>query len=129
MFPTVRARERGRFLFFFTISALLSLGQTIGISCSEALYLARVGPSGLPWAITFRSGTLPFKVLVDRGFVDLDATATMLMHPTQIYSSMNGFILAFVTATYFYRRSHVGDVFALSLILYPINPIFTTDRF
>jgi phosphatidylglycerol:prolipoprotein diacylglycerol transferase len=75
----------------------------------------------LPWAITFPNGSVPFGVMAYRGFIDPAAAATMPVHPTQIYSSINAFILAFVTATYFYRRRHVGDVFALALILYPIT--------
>lgn len=78
-------------------------------------------PSSLPWAITFPHGSVPFEVLAHRGFVDPAAAATMPIHPTQIYSSINGFILALLTSTYFYRRRHVGDVFALSLIIYPIT--------
>lgn len=78
-------------------------------------------PSSLPWAITFPHGSVPFNVLAQRGFVDPDALATMPMHPTQIYSSLNGFILAFVTAIYFRHRRHVGDVLALALILYPLT--------
>lgn len=49
LFPAVRPDERERFLFFFKLSALLSLAQTLGLAGSEALFLARVGPSELPF--------------------------------------------------------------------------------
>lgn len=75
----------------------------------------------LPWAITFPQGSVPFDVLTGRGFLDPAATATMPLHPTQIYSSINAFVLAFVTGTYFHYRRHHGDVFALALMLYPIT--------
>lgn len=78
-------------------------------------------PCSLPWAITFPHGSVPFDVLAYRGFIDPAAAATMPVHPTQIYSAINGFLLAFVTGTFFYRRRHVGDVFALGLILYPLT--------
>ncbi|MBW2390907.1 MAG: hypothetical protein JRG89_21100, partial [Deltaproteobacteria bacterium] len=48
LMPSVRPPERDRFLFFFQLSALLSLAQTLGLAGSEALFLERVGPSALP---------------------------------------------------------------------------------
>ncbi|MFG0331974.1 MAG: prolipoprotein diacylglyceryl transferase [Maioricimonas sp. JB049] len=75
----------------------------------------------LPWGITFPAGSVPFNSLAERGFLDPQAFATYPVHPTQIYSAINGFVLAFVTAMYFPRRRHDGDVFALACILYPIS--------
>ena len=48
LMPSVRATERDRFLFFFQLSALLPLAQTLGLAGSEALFLERVGPADLP---------------------------------------------------------------------------------
>lgn len=75
----------------------------------------------LPWAISFPAGSTTFEILVQRGFVDPAAAGTIPLHPTQIYSSLNAFILALVTAIYFWHRRRAGDVFALGLILYPIT--------
>ncbi|MEW4528120.1 prolipoprotein diacylglyceryl transferase [Maioricimonas sp. JC845] len=75
----------------------------------------------LPWGISFPAGSVPFDSLALRGFVDPESAATYPLHPTQIYSALNGFVLAFVTAKYFPRRRHDGDVFALACILYPIT--------
>ncbi|REJ86899.1 MAG: prolipoprotein diacylglyceryl transferase [Planctomycetota bacterium] len=75
----------------------------------------------LPWAMTFPQGSVPFGVLADRGFIDPEAAATMPLHPTQIYSSLNGFVLATVTALYYPRRRHDGDLLALGCILYPMT--------
>lgn len=75
----------------------------------------------MPWAITFPHGSVTFNILVERGFVDPDAAATIPLHPTQIYSSINGFVLALVTGTFYWYRRYAGDVFALSCILYPIT--------
>ncbi len=55
LFPTVRNAERERFLFFFSLSALISCGQTLGLSGSEALYLVHIGPDRLPQAFTLAS--------------------------------------------------------------------------
>ena len=78
----------------------------------------------LPWlAIRFPPESLTFQILVDRGFVAPDAAATIPLHPTQIYSSINGFVLAIVTGTFFWYRRYPGDVFALACILYPVTRI------
>jgi len=75
----------------------------------------------LPWGITFPAGTVTYNILVERGFVDPTALATMPLHPTQIYSSLDGFLLALVTAIYYWYRKHPGDVLALGCILYSIT--------
>jgi phosphatidylglycerol:prolipoprotein diacylglycerol transferase len=71
----------------------------------------------LPWGIAFPQGSVPFQVLADRGFVDPAAAATMPLHPTQIYSSIDGFILAAATALYLRAPHRPGDVLALGCIL------------
>lgn len=77
----------------------------------------------LPWGIEFSQGSTTFNILAMRGFVDPHAAHTMPLHPTQIYSSLNGFILAFATAQYFWYRRFAGDVFALGCLLYPMTRI------
>ena len=44
----VRPTERGRVLFFLSVSTLLTVGQTLGLASSEALFLARYGVENLP---------------------------------------------------------------------------------
>jgi Cyclic nucleotide-binding domain/HEAT repeats len=51
LFPAVRPAERGRFLFFFGLLALVTLAQTVGLVGAEALFLARLGSRQLPLAI------------------------------------------------------------------------------
>ncbi|MAG92519.1 MAG: prolipoprotein diacylglyceryl transferase [Planctomycetaceae bacterium] len=75
----------------------------------------------LPWAITFPKGSVPYSVLVNRGFLDPAALASLPLHPTQIYSSINALILAVLTAIYFRYRPRNGAVVALALVLYPIT--------
>ena len=55
LLPAVRPRERGRFLFFASLSALIVLAQTLGLTGSEALFLAEVGPKSLPTAFILAS--------------------------------------------------------------------------
>ena len=48
--PAVRRGERSRALFFIGLMTLLSAAQTLGLAGSEALLLARLGPTRLPEA-------------------------------------------------------------------------------
>ena len=75
----------------------------------------------LPWAIQFPPNSVPFNVLVNRGFLDPQATASLSLHPTQIYSSINALILAAITAAYFRCRPRNGTVLAVGFIAYPIS--------
>lgn len=75
----------------------------------------------LPWGIQFPAGSVPFDVLVSRGFLTPDVMATFPLHPTQIYSSIDGFLLALVTAIFYWYRKHPGDVLALGCMLYSIT--------
>ena len=52
LLPMVRRHERERFRFFFSLSALLSLAQTLGLAGSEALYLTQIGVASLPFTDT-----------------------------------------------------------------------------
>ena len=77
----------------------------------------------LPWAVTFPHGSVPFAALVARGFLSPDAAASLPLHPTQLYSVMNAFVLAFLTAMCFRHRRCDGAVLALALIVYPFTRI------
>lgn len=77
----------------------------------------------LPWAVQFPAKSVTWSVLVQRGFLDPDAPATMLLHPTQLYSSLNGLILAALTAAYYRYRAGDGSVVALAMMTYPVSRI------
>ncbi len=75
----------------------------------------------LPWAVRFPRGSATFDALVEKKLLDPDALWTQALHPTQIYSALDGFILAALTAWYFSRRRRNGEVFAIGLTMYPIT--------
>jgi HEAT repeat protein len=69
--PGVRRTERDRFLFFFLLAALLSLGEVLGLAGSEALFLTRLGSEKLPEAFILASlttlvGSLLYAAVVGR---------------------------------------------------------------
>jgi phosphatidylglycerol:prolipoprotein diacylglycerol transferase len=75
----------------------------------------------LPWAITFPKGSVTWEAMVQRGLLDPASPATFPLHPTQIYSSIDAFLLAWVTAAFYPRRRHDGETLALGCILYAIT--------
>jgi phosphatidylglycerol:prolipoprotein diacylglycerol transferase len=75
----------------------------------------------LPWAVTFPQGSLPWNAMVFRGVLTEDALATMPLHPTQVYSAINGLVLAAVTAVYYRYRRGDGGVIGAALMLYAVT--------
>jgi phosphatidylglycerol---prolipoprotein diacylglyceryl transferase len=73
----------------------------------------------LPWGIVFPHNSVPFSVLVQRGFLSPDASATPPLHPTQIYSALDGFLTAGLALWYTRYRRVPGDVFGLALLIAP----------
>jgi phosphatidylglycerol:prolipoprotein diacylglycerol transferase len=59
--------------------------------------------------------------LVLRGFLSPESLSSMPIHPSQIYSSINALVLAFLTTTYFRYRSRDGAVLAMGMLTYPIT--------
>jgi phosphatidylglycerol---prolipoprotein diacylglyceryl transferase len=75
----------------------------------------------LPWGIRFPNGSVTFNILRERGFVAPEAPFTMPLHPTQIYSSIDGFLIAAVTWVLFYERRWKGEVFGWGCVIYSIT--------
>ena len=65
LLPDVRPAERSRFGFFASLFGLVSLACTLGLAAVEALFLARVGPSGLPLVFLLAA---PITVLGSLGY-------------------------------------------------------------
>ena len=77
--------------------------------------------TSLPWGIQFPPNSAPFAALVHQHVLETTAACTPPLHPTQIYSSIDGFMIAAITSWYFWRRRRNGEVLALALIIYPIT--------
>ncbi|MBM80973.1 MAG: prolipoprotein diacylglyceryl transferase [Planctomycetaceae bacterium] len=79
------------------------------------------GACELPWAVTFPEGSVPYTVQLQRGLIEAGAAGSLRVHPTQIYSSINAFVIAGICTYYWKHRSHTGSVVGLALILYAIT--------
>jgi phosphatidylglycerol---prolipoprotein diacylglyceryl transferase len=106
---------------FDVLAASLLLGEAFGrIGCF--LYGCCYGRAcELPWAVRFPPDSLTFEKLLLNGTIAENAEATIPLHPTQLYSSFMGFVLAGIVAWYFHRHSYRGAAMTLAWVLYPIS--------
>lgn len=75
----------------------------------------------LPWGLEFPPESGPYVTLVMRGFLEPDAPSTPPLHPTQIYSAIDGFLIAALTLWYSPYRRVPGDVLCLGVMLSSIT--------
>ncbi len=78
----------------------------------------------LPWAVEFPVDSVPFKAQLQRGFLPDDAAASLPIHPTQLYSVIDGVLLCLLTLAYYPIRARDGSVVTLALLTYPVTRFF-----
>lgn len=78
----------------------------------------------LPWAVEFPADSIPFKAQVQRGFLSSDAAVSLPLHPTQLYSVIDGVLLCLLTLAYYPIRARDGSVVTLALLTYPVTRFF-----
>jgi phosphatidylglycerol---prolipoprotein diacylglyceryl transferase len=110
---------------------LLALGDVIIPSLFLGMAFGRIGcflngccygdRCDLPWGVQFPMGSVPDMAMVARGLVGADQDLTLRLHPTQLYSSLDGFFLFLLTHAYFPFRPRNGAVIALGALTYPIT--------
>jgi len=71
----------------------------------------------LPWAVHFPPGSPPFVDQVHDGIISSLATYSAGVHPAQLYSAFNAFLIAAVLLAYFTIPHIPGRAFAWMLIL------------
>jgi phosphatidylglycerol:prolipoprotein diacylglycerol transferase len=109
----------------------LALGDIAITSVFVGLMFGRLGcflhgccygdTCNLPWGVSFPQGSVPFESLVGRGLQSGDQPRSLLLHPSQLYDSLNGVLLALLTYYYYPFRRRTGEVMAIGWMLYPIN--------
>ena len=75
-------------------------------------------PCNLPWAIQFPQGSVPWLDLVNRQLLDPATKFTMPLHPTQIYSSIDGFLLGAILWNLFPLRARNGQLLGMGCMMY-----------
>lgn len=75
----------------------------------------------LPWGVSFPPQSFPFNVLLSRGEILETAAGTIPLHPTQLYSSLDGFLIAALCWWYYPHRTRQGSVICLGLLVYSVT--------
>ena len=78
----------------------------------------------LPWAVQFPRDSPPFLAELARGQILPDATHSLPLHPTQLYSTIDGLILMALLLAYYPLRRRDGEVMGLLMVTYPITRFF-----
>ncbi len=75
-------------------------------------------PCNLPWAIQFPRGSVPWLDFVKQGLLLPADNFTMPLHPTQIYSSIDGFMITTILWNLYPLRTRNGQLLGIACIMY-----------
>jgi phosphatidylglycerol:prolipoprotein diacylglycerol transferase len=75
----------------------------------------------LPWAVTFPHDSSPWRDQVAHGLIGREALRSLPIHPTQLYSVIDGLILMTLLNAYYPLRKRDGEVMALLMVTYPVT--------
>lgn len=81
--------------------------------------------SGLPWAVAYPHGSIPFAHQVQQGLISPLADLSLPLHPNQLYLSLNGLFLFFLF-TFIWKRYRLapGVLFCLYWAVYSFTRFF-----
>lgn len=74
----------------------------------------------VPWGIRFPARSMAFGQHYERGLVDATATASLPVHPTQLYDSLAGLVLFAALVFVRHRKRYHGQVLIWWMLLYPL---------
>jgi phosphatidylglycerol:prolipoprotein diacylglycerol transferase len=75
----------------------------------------------LPWAVSFPKPSPPWERQHNLGLIPPEATHSLPLHPTQIYSAIDALVLLILLTCYYPLRRRDGEVMGLLMITYPIT--------
>ncbi len=78
-------------------------------------------PCDFPWAVRFPAESAPWWSEVNRGLISATDPTSLPLHPTQLYSAIDGLIICLLLNMYYSLRKRDGEVFALLMLTYPIT--------
>ena len=106
------------------IAPALALGIALGrVGCffNGCCYGDICDPREIPWAVTFPAKSTPFDDQVRLGELSATAERSRFVHPTQLYSSLDGLVLLGVLTAFYPLRTRDGQVMGLLMLGYPIT--------
>src|SRR5262249_20313649 len=75
----------------------------------------------LPWAVSFPEPSPPWQAHPAAPLIGTQAHWSLPVHPTQLYSVLDGLILTGLLLAYYPRRRRDGEVMALLMVTYPFT--------
>ena len=75
----------------------------------------------LPWAVAFPEPSPPWQAHQSAGLISEGARWSLPVHPTQLYSVIDGLVLTGLLLAYFPVRRRDGEVMALAMVTYPVT--------
>ena len=75
----------------------------------------------LPWGVSFPANSPPWAQQYHLGLIPPDARYSLPVHPTQIYSAIDAFVLLLLLTAYYPLRRRDGEVLGLLMLTYPIS--------
>jgi phosphatidylglycerol---prolipoprotein diacylglyceryl transferase len=75
----------------------------------------------LPWAVAFPQHSPPWESQRALGLIGPEAPWSIRLHPTQLYSAIDGLIVLLLLSAYYPLRRRDGEVMGLLMITYPIT--------
>jgi phosphatidylglycerol:prolipoprotein diacylglycerol transferase len=78
-------------------------------------------PCNLPWAISFPRPSPPWEFEVTRGLIPPEATHSLPLHPTQLYSALDSLVILILLLAFYPLRRRDGEVLGVLMVAYPIS--------
>jgi phosphatidylglycerol---prolipoprotein diacylglyceryl transferase len=77
----------------------------------------------LPWAVSFPEPSLPWQAHLSSHLIGPGVHRSLPVHPTQLYSVIDGLVLMVLLLAYSPIRRRDGEVMALLMVTYPITRV------
>jgi phosphatidylglycerol:prolipoprotein diacylglycerol transferase len=110
---------------------LLPLLDVVAPSLALGIALGRIGCflngccygdlCTLPWGVAFPANSPAWREQFAQGLIPGGAAWSLPVHPTQLYSTIDGLVLLLLLSAYYPVRRRDGGVMALLMVAYPVS--------
>jgi phosphatidylglycerol:prolipoprotein diacylglycerol transferase len=75
----------------------------------------------LPWGVSFPAESPPWLAQFRQGLIPENAAYSLPVHPTQIYSAIDGLVILLLLTAYYPLRRRDGEVMGVLMLCYPVT--------